>query len=123
MNKKTAKILAFLIVSIFVMGLVATPVQAGAAVKLGRGITNVLTSPAEIVYQAKKMELEENGGHNAMVAWIAGVPKGLFWFPVRALQGVYSIVTFPLPWPDHYGSWLKPETMIEGMEEIGAGNA
>ena len=110
MSKKTQKILVVALLSVCLLGSTA---YAGPIVKFARGLTNIITSPAELIYQPKKLEAD----NNAMVAWIAGFPKGLFWFPVRMLQGVYSIVTFPLPWPDSYGSWLEPETMIEGMQE------
>ncbi|MBI4372911.1 MAG: exosortase system-associated protein, TIGR04073 family [Candidatus Omnitrophica bacterium] len=112
------KIMAVLLISMFVVGgaayAVENPEGSGIFTKLGRGFTNIVMSPAEIVYQPMKMREE----HNAMIAWTGGLLKGIVYFPVRLLLGVYDVVTFPLPWPDHYGYWVEPETLIEGFDGL-----
>lgn len=86
-------------------------VYAGAFVKLGRGLTNVITSPVELVYQP--FHLAQT--NNLMVAWIGGIPKGILFIPIRAAVGLYDTVTFPIPYPKQYGPLMEPETLIEGF--------
>ena len=87
-------------------------VYAGPFVKLGRGLTNLITSPGEVVYQP--FDLAKT--NNVWIAWIGGVPKGLFlYFPLRAAVGIYDTVTFPIPFPKNYDPLVEPETLIEGF--------
>ena len=108
------KIIAVLLVGLFLIGGTAYAEGSGPFTKFGRGITNIIMSPAEIIYQPMKMRED----HNAMVSWIGGIPKGIVFFPVRLLLGVYDLITFPLPWPKSYGYWIEPETLVEGFEGI-----
>lgn len=113
------KIAAVLLISMVLIGGTAyaaegAEVGSGPFTKFGRGVTNIIMSPVEIVYQPMKMRED----HNAMVSWIGGVPKGIVYFPVRLLLGAYDLVTFLLPWPNHYGYWIEPETLIEGFDGL-----
>lgn len=103
------KILAVLLVGMFLAG--GTAHAKGPFTKLGRGMTNILLAPLELISEPVTMA-EDN---NAVVSILGGVPKGIVFIPVRALLGVYDVVTFPIPYPKHYGYWLEPETVIEGM--------
>ena len=107
--KNVKKIFALAVIGfLFVHG----NVYASAFVKLGRGLTNVITSPAEMAYQS--YELAKT--NNMWIAWMGGVPKALFiYFPLRAAVGIYDTVTFPIPFPKHYEPLVKPETLIEGF--------
>jgi putative exosortase-associated protein (TIGR04073 family) len=87
---------------------------AGPFVKLGRGLTNIVTAPAEIIYEPLK--LKEN--NNAWVSWLGGVPKGLVYYPFRAVVGVYETLTFLIPYPKEYAPLIKPETLVEGFESL-----
>lgn len=86
----------------------------GPFVKLGRGLTNIITSPAEIIFQPTVLSQE----HNMWIAWFGGFPKGLVFFPVRALAGVYEVATFPIPFPGDYGPVMNPETLVEGFDRL-----
>ena len=106
--KKVRKIFALAVIGfLFVHG----NVYAGPFVKFGRGLTNLITSPGEVVYQS--FDLAKT--NNIWIAWIGGVPKGLLYFPFRAAVGIHDTVTFPIPFPNHYGPLVKPETLIEGF--------
>lgn len=112
------KIMAVLLISMFLVGgaayAVEDPEGSGPFTKFGRGLTNILMSPAELLYQPMKMG-EDN---NVLIAIIGGIPKGIVFVPVRAVVGVYDLVTFLLPWPDKYGYWIEPETLIEGFDAL-----
>lgn len=114
MKGNAKKILAILVIGVFLVGGTAYAKGSGPFTKFGRGVTNIIMSPAEIVYQPMKMG-EDN---NVLVSIIGGVPKGIVFFPVRAVLGVYDVVTFLLPWPNHYGYWVEPETVIEGFDGL-----
>ncbi len=96
--------------------MIAQPAYAkGPFTKFGRGVTNLITSPGEIIYQPRKMERDNNG----WIAWIGGVPKGLLiFFPLRAVVGVYDIVTFFIPYPKHFEPVVQPETLVEGFQGL-----
>ncbi len=101
-----------IIAAMLVLVLAEGNVYAGPFVKLGRGITNIVLSPAEIIYQPIKLDQT----NNTWVAWIGGVPKGILYFPLRLVVGVYETVTFLIPYPKHYAPVMRPETIIEGFE-------
>ncbi len=108
------KIVAVLLISMILVGGTAYAEDSGPFTKLGRGVTNIVMSPVEIIYQPMKMRED----HNAMISWLGGVPKGIVYFPVRLLTGVYDLVTFLIPYPKSYGYWVEPETLIEGFNKI-----
>ena len=66
--------------------------------KLGRGVSNIVTSPFEIFYRIGKANDEK--GPFAGFSW--GLLDGLFRMGMRAVVGVYEVVTFPIPLPDGY---------------------
>ena len=108
--------------NVFVIGAIISFLVSGTAyakgpfVKLGRGLTNVVLSPAELMYQPLKLNADVD--NNRYVSWLGGIPKGLFFFPIRLLAGVYDIVTFLIPVPGRYDSIIRPETLIEGFETV-----
>ena len=109
---KMLKAFLLLIITCFVLNQkgYAAP---GPFTKLGRGLTNIVTSPGELIYQPAQLS-EDN---NLWIAWLGGFPKGLVFIPIRILVGVYDVVTFPIPYPNHYGPILRPETLIEGYTQ------
>lgn len=109
--RNVRKIFAIALIGFLLAG---TNAYAGPFVKFGRGLTNIILSPAEIMYQPMKLNLD----NNTAIAWIGGVPKGIVYFPIRALAGVYDVVTFLIPYPEDYGYWMEPETLVEGFEQI-----
>ncbi len=82
------------------------------AKKLGRGLCNMCTFPAEMYYQLK--ETNENGGIFAAITW--GILKGVSMSVVRLAVGVYEVVTFPFPVPKDYMPILtEPEFVGENL--------
>lgn len=112
MMGNTKKVLSVLLIGLFLVG--GTAHAKGPFTKFGRGVTNIITSPAELVYQPMKMGQD----NNALIALIGGIPKGIVFVPVRLLLGVYDLVTFPIPYPKDWGYWVEPETLIEGFDKL-----
>ena len=78
--------------------------------KLGRGIANAGTCPFEIVKAGSEM-LDEHGPAAALTV---GFLKGVYKTGIRALVGVYEVVTFPFPFPEGYKPILTdPEYFLE----------
>ena len=65
------KILAVLLVGMVLVGGTAYA-KGGPFTKFGRGLTNVLLSPAEIIYQPLNLAEDNNG----VIAFLGGVPDG-----------------------------------------------
>ncbi len=75
----------------------------GPVEKLGRGFSNTLTFPCEIPYQ-----ISQSNKQNGLTAALSyGVLNGIFMAGVRALVGVYEIVTFPIPAPGGFDPILE----------------
>ncbi len=82
--------------------------------KLGRGFTNILTSPLE--YVAQTVDLAEDNHY--MVAVFGGIFKGTVFMVARILTGAYDIVTFPVPLPKHYEPLMRPETVFDKLNTV-----
>ena len=81
-----------------------------ATKKLGRGFCNVVTCPFELALQPSRVNTSD--GPMAAATW--GVLKGIGMTGLRALVGVYEVVTFPIPFPKQYKPILKdPEFFFE----------
>lgn len=87
-------------------------------VKLGRGLTNIVTSPLEILVQPLRTLLVDQ---KVALSPAAGLFQGLYYTIARAISGAYDLVTFPVPVPKDYGSLIKPSTVFEGASSIEAG--
>ena len=68
--------------------------------RFNSGVMNIVTGPLELVYQFK----EEIKRTDPLRGAIPGVVRGLTWFAVREVVGVFEIGTFCLPFKPH----LKP---------------
>lgn len=80
--------------------------------KLGRGLANMVTFPAELYYQFK--DINDHYGVIAGVTW--GVIQGVGMSAVRLAVGVYETITFPFPVPQDYMPILtEPEFVFENM--------
>ncbi len=79
--------------------------------KLGRGVTNVLTSWVEIPRNIA-IEWERT---DPVTGMIVGSAKGLGWGFARFATGVYETFTFPLPVPDGYAPMIQPEFIITNL--------
>ena len=104
------KICVMVIVSFFAASVAAPAYCDDALKKLGRGTANVLTAPLELLEQQQRANRDD--GPFAGLTY--GVFKGVCMTGVRALVGVYEIVTFPIPIPKNYKPILKnPEFFLE----------
>ena len=78
--------------------------------KLGRGVCNILTCPAEIPEQIKRVS--NSDGPAAAMTW--GLVKGASMTVVRLVVGVYETLSFPIPYPKDYKPILNdPEFFFE----------
>lgn len=90
------KILTFFLF-LFVLSLPAfaensADTSVGMSQKLGRGLWNALSSPAEIPCTMRD-DISENGGGGA----VTGLFKGIGFFARRLLVGVTEFATFVIP--------------------------
>ena len=83
--------------------------------KLGRGITNVATSPFEILVQPFRIGWADQKPYNSLGQ---GIVQSLYYAVARCLTGVYDIVTFPFPVPADYKPVFFPETLMEGYAAV-----
>lgn len=106
MKKLTAIALIILMAVIL-----ASPAYCDDALrKLGRGVCNIGTCPAELFLQTSRV----NNSDGPMAAFTYGIIKGVVMTGVRAVVGVYEVATFPIPVPKDYGPILKdPEFIFE----------
>jgi putative exosortase-associated protein (TIGR04073 family) len=80
--------------------------------KLGRGITNVVTCPAELLRQPERMIQEEG----PLQALSVGILQGAWMALVRGTVGLYETATFFVENPDGFEPILKPEFVFgEGL--------
>ena len=78
---------------------------SGALRKLGRGISNVVTSPLEL-----PRKIEQVGSQDGWVAAsTVGVLQGVWRFLLRAGAGVYETVTFFVEAPSGFRPVIQPE--------------
>ncbi len=76
--------------------------------KLGRGISNIGTGWMEIFNQPTQMAEEKRWP----IALAGGIPKGIFYFYMRTMVGVYETVTFFVPAPANYQPIMEPEFIM-----------
>lgn len=105
-------ILITLLLASFVL-ICSTPAYCDDALKkLGRGLSNVVMCPFEILLQIARV----NNSDGPMAAASYGVLKGVGMTGLRALVGVYEVATFPIPLPKYYKPILTdPEFFFEEM--------
>ncbi len=105
------KIISTGLIVIFVLSMAVSSAYCDDALKkLGRGISNCITFPFEIIEQIKRTNLSDG----PMAAFTWGLLKGVGMTGVRAVVGVYEVATFPIPLPKHYEPILKdPEFFFE----------
>jgi putative exosortase-associated protein (TIGR04073 family) len=84
-----------------------------AFTKFGRGMANIVISPAELYTQPIMM----SDDHPVSMALFGGIMKGLAVCVAREVVGVVEVVTFPLPLPKvGYGPIIKPATTFTDWE-------
>ena len=73
--------------------------------KLGRGVTNVLTFPLELIRTPEKVGRADGALAGASV----GLAQGLFRAVQRAGVGIFEVVTFYAEVPKDYAPLMQPE--------------
>ncbi len=99
-------LLILIAVFLFASGVYAdTPLK-----KLGRGVSNIITCPLEILYRIGRAN--DESGPFAAYTW--GVLDGVFRTVTRMIVGGYEVITFPLPVPSDYRAVIDdPEFFLE----------
>lgn len=82
--------------------------------KFKRGVTNVLTSPAEIPKQIKA-EVADTDGHIGIksIAALGGTAKGLTYSIGRLGSGLWDMLSCNLSIPRNYQPIVKPDYVCE----------
>lgn len=91
---------------VLTMGLSPAFADDNAFTKFGRGMANIVISPAELYAQPMLLSktLEPS------IAIFGGFCKGIAMLIAREAVGIYEIVTFPVPVPKGYRPIIKPDT-------------
>lgn len=85
-----------------------------AFTKLSRGMTNVATSPGELINQ---MPVAMEQSPDYLTGFIMSAWRGTGYALLRASAGIYDIATFPFPGPTDYKPVMKPETIADPVGE------
>jgi putative exosortase-associated protein (TIGR04073 family) len=72
--------------------------------KGGRGVANVVTSPAELIRQFQRAKRHDG----QVAAHTVGIANGFAWMFARIGVGVYEVLTFPLPF-NNFNPVIYPE--------------
>jgi putative exosortase-associated protein (TIGR04073 family) len=99
--------LVLLVIAVILTGIASQAfADDNAFTKFGRGMSNILISPAEIY--AQPVLLSQT--NEIPVAFFGGLIKGISMFVVREVVGVYDVITFPIPFPKGYKPVFNPAT-------------
>lgn len=113
MDARSSRMIVGLGLAALVLGW-AAPVRAeenggsyvdGALRKLGRGIANVATCPAELI-RTSELTGRKDG---ALAGLTVGLVKGVWRTVVRGATGVFEVVTFYAEIPKDFAPLMKPE--------------
>jgi putative exosortase-associated protein (TIGR04073 family) len=104
------KILSVLVVLVMMLSVCGVSFADDAVDKLGRGLSNVITSPLEI-----PRGMGHAGEKNGFFAGVTtGLLKGTANFVKRALVGAFEVATFPVPVPEDYAPIIDDPEYILG---------
>ncbi len=73
--------------------------------KLGRGLANVVTSPAELIRTPEMVEHQDG----YLAAMTVGILQGAWHTIARAGVGIFEIATFYSPVPHDFAPIIQPE--------------
>jgi putative exosortase-associated protein (TIGR04073 family) len=115
--KQFSKIILVLLV---VLSFSASVVSAGElfdnmTYKLGRGLTNIVTSPLDVL-KTFDNEFMKYGSYKGTSY---GVIKGLSNGVSRLCVGVFEVLTFPFEIPENYGPIIEPEFILDDYRLVG----
>lgn len=120
------KLALFLAVALLLSGAYAEAAVAEkmsadkAFTKLSRGVTNVATSPGELINQIPAA-MEQSPDY--LTGFIKSAWRGTGYALLRASAGIYDVVTFPFPGPTNYKPVMKPETIADPLAETSISQA
>ena len=77
--------------------------------KFGRGMTNLATSPGELINQIPPA-MEQSPDY--VTGSVVALGRGIGYTLLRAGAGLYDLATFPFPGKTNYGPTMKPETIV-----------
>lgn len=84
--------------------------------KLGRGLTNVITGPLEIVDKVD-LGIQDFGIYKGVpFGLVKGIPSGV----IRMIAGVYEVITFPIDYPEDNAPIVEPEFIFERYNYVGS---
>lgn len=81
------------------------PYWDGAMTKLGRGIANIFTSPAELL-RTPSLHMQREG---TLAGSTVGVIHGVWRMLLRGVTGVFEVVTFCAEIPKDFAPLMHPE--------------
>ena len=102
---KMKQFISFLVITAVILSFAAGAFAEGNGPleKLGMGIINVVTSPAEIFTSVADNE----AGKGMIAGKTHGFIEGIGNFGVKLLTGLIDVATFPIPWPNGYDPMLE----------------
>jgi len=115
------KFLGMMIVAVILVSLASSSVFAGerfddVTYKLGRGLTNIITSPIDVVATFDEKFQEYGPYKGSAYGLVRGVANGL----TRLAIGVFEVLTFPFEVPENYGPILEPEFIFDKYRMVGS---
>ncbi len=97
------RMIAFILIFVFIIGLEAPGYCYGPIRKLERGVWNMLTCPAEIPHRMIEKTRDTKFPDGVVVGFIEGCTMMVF----RAGIGFFEVLLFPIPIPPKYEPSLK----------------
>jgi putative exosortase-associated protein (TIGR04073 family) len=82
-----------------------TPYIDGMLRKLGRGVTNIVTCPAELLRQPELVGRRDG----YLAAMSVGLLQGAWRTLQRGVVGAFEVVTFPVEVPKDFAPLMRPE--------------
>lgn len=91
----------------------AEPASPGTpARKFQRGILNIAFSPVEITAD---LEEEKKKPGRSIPTWFWGLTGGTVNMGIRAVIGLYEVITFPIDWPREHKPIYHPEFALDRL--------
>jgi putative exosortase-associated protein (TIGR04073 family) len=84
--------------------------------KLGRGLTNIVTGPLEILDKIDD-GISDFGLYKGLpFGVVKGIPSGI----IRMIVGVYEVITFPIDHPENNAPLIEPEFIFDRYNYVGS---
>lgn len=83
--------------------------------KLGRGVANVVTCPAELIYRPNIISHQEG----YVPAMTVGILQGVWYTLLRGVAGLCEVATFYMGVPNDFKPLVQPEFVFEALHREG----